>query len=94
MVPFREAVELFVRKEVVLEETGGECRVWEPIRHGDQRHQRRPQVLDAVQILLGSLLGCGRGRARDSDVIFWRWAQHPTTQVSAAEVFAYWRAST
>lgn len=94
MVPFREAVELFVREEMILEKTGGECRVWEAVGHGDQRHQRRPQVLDAVSILLGSLLGCWRGRASDGDVVFWRRAQQPTTQVSAAEVFADRRAST
>lgn len=90
MVPFGEAVELLVRQEMVLQETGGEGRVGEPRGHGDQWDQWCAEMLDAVEILLDSLCCGGRCRgACHADVVFGRWVcDGLRAKVPALEVFA------
>lgn len=70
VVPAGQAVELLVRQEVVLEEGRGKVGVREARRNGNQRHERRAEVFDAVQVLAARAEVGGRPAASHGDVVF------------------------
>ena len=71
MVPPCQAVQLLVREQMILQQTGRELGVWKTRADGDERDERCAQVVDAVLVVVLCALGSRRDGGDDCDVVFW-----------------------